>query len=195
MELEKDSEEKIKKIVLEKIGTGGRGEWDVPHTLCSVKWMKRLIGENEGNERVLIPTMYFHDSCYPDYKAGYSYEESRKMKEEHAKRGAKFAKKTLEKIGGFSQEELEEIYRLVSIHDIHDDIKKDDLNRQLVFEADGLAQLDWEECPPNFDKENCLKWVKKYFEVERPIELWRTELGKKSIQKLKIKAKAYWVNI
>lgn len=190
MKLEKELEEKIKSSVLEKIGNGGRQEWDIPHTLCSVKWIKRLLEKNEGNEKILVPVMYFHDSCYPSNKAGYSFEKSQEMKESHAERGADFSREILNKIGGFSQEEIGEIYRLVKNHDIHNNIE--DNNRQLVFEADGLAQLDWEDCPPNFNKENCLKWMKKYFEVERPLEYWKTKLGKESIQSLRKKGDAYW---
>jgi hypothetical protein len=152
--------------------------------------MKGLFEKSGGDGKVLIPAMYFHDSCYPSNEAGYSYEKSQEMKAMHAERGANFSHKTLNKIGGFSQGEIEEIYRLVKNHDIHNNIE--DNNRQLVFEADGLAQLDWEDCPPNFDKENCLKWIKKYFEIERPLEYWKTKLGKESIQNLRKKADIYW---
>jgi HD superfamily phosphodiesterase len=188
--LKKETEQGIKKAVLDNIGDGGRGDWDIPHTLCTVKWMKKLIEENGGEERVLVPAMYFHDSCYPTQKAGYSFEESQKMKKMHAKRGADFAREVIGRIRGFSQEEITEIYRLVKNHDIHNNIS--DHNRQLVFEADGLAQLDWQDCPPNFDRENCLRWIQKYFEVERPMELWKTELGRKTIQALKKKTIEYW---
>lgn len=190
MKIKKELEEKIKKAVLEKIGNGGRQGWDIQHTLCAVKWMKALIKENKGDEKVLISAVYFHDSCYPSYKAGYSFEKSQEMKIMHAKRGADFSKKVLGKIKEFSKEEIEEVYRLVKNHDIHNNIN--DNNRQLVFEADGLAQLDWSDCPPNFDKENCLKWLKKYFEKERPLKYWKTKLGKTNIQKLRKKANNYW---
>lgn len=190
MKLKKDLEDKIKKAVLEKIGNGGRRGWDIPHILCAVKWVKKLIQKNGGDEKVLIPAMYFHDSCYPSSEAGYNYEKSMDMKKMHAKRGADFSKVILNKIGSFSREEIKEIYRLVKNHDIHDNIK--DNSRQLVFEADGLAQLDWKDCPPNFDKENCLKWIKKYFEIERPLKRWKTKFGKRTVQKLRVKANNYW---
>jgi hypothetical protein len=190
MKLDSSTEEKIKKIVVEKIGKGGRQDWDIPHTLCSVKWMKKLIFENGGNDKILVTAMYFHDTCYGEHKRGYDYEKSQEMKSMHARNGAEFARKSLNELVNFTQKEINEVCRLVGNHDNHDDIQ--DENRQLVFEADGLAQIDWEDCPPNFDKDNCLKWLDKYFSVERPLSKWKTNLGKKSLQELQRKIKNYW---
>ena len=194
MKLEKEIEEKIKEAVLNKIGDGGRPDWDIPHTLCAVKWMKKLIDETGADERVLVPAIYFHDTGYPNLRRNYSYEEVMFAKKMHAKRGAEFSRNVLETTSGFSEVEMREICRLVENHDVHSNILDNDLNRQLIFEADGLAQLDWENCPPNFDKENCLKWIKEYFEVERPLKYWRTGLGKRKIQEMRKKADIYWEN-
>ena len=156
--------------------------------------MKRLVDETGADERILVPAIYFHDTGYPNLRKNYSYEEVVAAKKMHAKQGAEFSREALEGLGGFSEVEIREVFRLVENHDVHNNLSDDDLNRQLIFEADGLAQLDWESCPPNFDKENCLKWIKKYFEIERPFKYWKTELGRKNIQEMKDKADVYWEN-
>jgi len=191
MKLEKTLEEKIKEEVV-RLLEKGKPDWDIPHTLSAVKWMKKLVDEGGADEKILVTAIYFHDTGYPELEKNYSFEESMAAKKMHAARGAKFARDFMEKSDEFSKEEIEEICRLIENHDVHDNILENDLNRQLIFEADGLAQLDWEDCPPNFDKENCLKWIEKYFEVERPMNLWKTDLGLKNIVELREKAEVYW---
>lgn len=193
MKLEEGSEEKIKEEVVSLLEKG-KPDWDIPHTLSAVKWMKKIVRETGADEKILVTAIYFHDTGYPELEKEYSFEESIIAKKNHAKRGAIFARNFLETLSEFSEEDIVEICRLVENHDVHDNIGENDLNRQLIFEADGLAQLDWEACPPNFDKENCLKWIKKYFEVERPLKFWKTDLGLRNIVELKKRAEAYWDN-
>lgn len=192
MKLSKRLEENIKEEVLKIIGKSGRPDWDIPHTLDSVNWMKKLVKAEGGNEKILVTTMYFHDCAYPKMKKGYSYDEISKIKREfdHAGEGAKKAKKILNKIGGYSDRETEKIAHLVENHNFHHNLDSHD--RQLVFEADGLAQINWRECPPNFDKENCSKWMKKYLNIERPIHYWKTKTGRKYFKQLIKKNETYW---
>lgn len=191
MKLSKKQESRVKKEVLRMLKKG-RPDWDLPHTLDSVRWMKALVKKEGGNEKILVTAMYFHDVGYTSLPKGYSYEDVAKVKKErnHAKVGARMAGVILEKIGGYTDREIEKIMYLVKNHSSHDNLKTKD--RQLVFEADGLAQINWHRVPPNFDKKNCLKWMKKYLNVERPMERWKTKTGKKYFSQLLKKSETYW---
>jgi hypothetical protein len=191
MKLSKKLEEKVRNEVSKSLKKG-RPDWDLPHTLDSVKWMKKLIKKEGGNEKILVTTMYFHDVGYYSLPKGYSYEDITRVKKErdHAKVGARMAGVILEKIGGFADSEIEKVMYLVARHSCHDNL--DSHERQLVFEADGLAQINWYKVPPNFDKKNCLKWMKKYLNVERPLGRWKTKTGRKYFQQLLKKTETYW---
>jgi len=75
MKLDKALEEKVKQRA-KAILVECRPNWDWPHTLASVYWMRELIRENGADERILIPAMYFHDTGYFGVldTTGYSYE-------------------------------------------------------------------------------------------------------------------------
>lgn len=64
MKLDKGKEEEIKAIAIRHLKEG-KPEWDVPHTLASVDWMRKLIEREGGNEKVLVTAMYLHDIGYP----------------------------------------------------------------------------------------------------------------------------------
>jgi hypothetical protein len=151
--------------------------------------MKELIKHEGGDEKILVPTMYLHDTGYPILKNGYTYEESIRSKKMHAKRGAANAKRVISAIEGFSQTELDKIIYLIANHDKHEGLET--LDRKLVFEADGLAQIDWENVKPNFDKKNRVKFLEKYFAEERGADRWHTETGKKYLKILLKKAEEY----
>lgn len=188
MKLDSCLEQKIKQEAI-KFLEKGRSNWDIPHTLATVRWMKLLVADMEVDEKILVTTMYFHDTGYPILKKGYSYDDAIAAKKTHADLGAKNAKKVLEKLGDFSKEEVARVVYLIENHDKHDNITE--LDRQLVFEADGLGQIDCENVDPSFDKDNYLKLLEKYFNIERPAERWKTAIGKKYYQELLIKAYQY----
>jgi len=141
MKLEPDLEQKIArkaKTILEKC----RPNWDWPHTLTAVYWMKQLISENGGNERILIPAIYFHDVGYFGLlKAGYSYRQLRKYKPLHMERGPEIVRQELADLD-FTKEEIDEIAHLVAVHDLID--RKKSSIEQMVFEADCLGMIDRE---------------------------------------------------
>jgi HD superfamily phosphodiesterase len=60
MKLDKETEGKLKAEALKYLEKGKPG-WDIPHTLASVYWMKRLIEKEGGDERILVTAMYLHD--------------------------------------------------------------------------------------------------------------------------------------
>jgi len=180
-------EESIKKEALKYLANG-RGDWDIRHTLTAVKWMKRLADGEGGNEKILIPTMYFHDTGYEKLPYDYSHPECLEAKASHAVQSAKIAEKYLRNLDYFSDAETNEIVRLVLNHDIHDNIS--DLDRQLVFEADGLGQIDWYHCKPSYDKHNTELFMNTTFSKER-IPGFRTKTGKTYLETLLPLTKQY----
>lgn len=188
MKLNQKIEEEIKKQAC-KFYEKGRPQWDIPHVICAVKWMRKLITAESGNERILIPAIYLHDIGYPKLRKGYEYDEVMEAKLSHAEIGAKNAKKILKKLN-FTPEEINRIAYLIANHDKHNKITEHD--RQLVFEADGLAQIDWRDCPPSFDKKNTIIWLDRHYKKRR--QYMKTKTGKKAMTKLEKEAKEYIKN-
>jgi hypothetical protein len=187
MKLSSAIESKIKTQALELLAKG-RTDWDPRHTLCAVDWMRKLIEAEGGDEKVLIPAIYFHDTGYEELRKGYEYEEVLAAKPGHAELGAMNAKKFLPKLKYFKPEEIERIVYLIANHDKHDNITEPD--RQMIFEADGLAQIDWYNCPPNFDKKNCQKFLTGYLKTER-IPYLKLKYGKRVFKELLKKTREY----
>jgi len=186
MRLDAETEEKLKSEAVAYL-KDGKPDWDIPHTLLTVHWMRELIDAEGGDERILVSTMYLHDIGYPKLKKGYTFDDLMKSKQSHDEIGAKPAKPILEKLG-YPEAEVKEITTLIGHH-----YKKDRLdshNAQLVLEADGLAKIDWEHIPPNFDKENSLKYL-EYFKG-RNLPKFKTETGKRFLKDLLAKSESYW---
>jgi hypothetical protein len=160
MKLDKKIENKIKKQAL-KLLSVGRTNWDQRHTLCAVKWMKKLIKLEGGNERTLIPAIYFHDTGYEKLPLHYNHKQCLAAKPNHAEVGAKNATKFLPTLKYFTAEEIKRIAYLVINHDIHHNIKTKD--RQLILEADGLSSIDFYSCKPSYDKKNIIIFLNTSF--------------------------------
>jgi epoxide hydrolase-like predicted phosphatase len=185
--LDKELEEKLKNEVLEPLEQS-KPDWNVPHTLACVYWMRKLIDEEGGNERILVPVMYLHDIGYENLKKGYNYDEMMESRETHEEKGAKKAEEILNRVGGFSDEEINEIVDLIRYHDTLERI--DSFNRQLVMEADSLGAIDWERATPSFDKENWYIFFEDFKKTRVP--LFKTKTGKKFLRILLEKAERYW---
>lgn len=185
MKLNRKLEEQIKFEAIKHL-KDGKPDWDIPHTLASVKWMKKLIKEEGGNERILITAMYLHDIGYPKLKKGYDFDDLIKSKKNHAERGAEKAEKILRKLK-FTPSEIKEIINLILNH--YKKEKTDTHDRLLIIEADGLAKIDWKNVAPNFDKKNCLKYL-AYFK-KRTAPKFKTKTGKKFLKKLLNEADNY----
>ncbi|HOZ55916.1 MAG TPA: hypothetical protein PLH29_01680 [bacterium] len=189
MMLNKKTEERIKKEAYKFIHKGGRNGWDDVHTLCAAKWMKKLIAKEGGDQRILIPAIYFHDTGYPNLGKRYSYNQVMKAKLNHARIAGKNVRKVLPKLG-FCKEEINRISYLVENHDKHNNIKEKD--RQLVFEADGLAQIDWRQVKPTFSKEDTIRFLKEYYKERK--KYMKTKTGKKYLKELMRATKIYLKN-
>ena len=177
----------IKDEVIKLLSTG-RTDWDVRHTFKAVDWIKILIEKEGGNERTIVPAMYFHDTGYEELKKGYGHDEVMAKKYGHAARSYENAKMFLPTLNYFTPKEIERICYLILNHDIHNNVTEAD--RQLILEADGLGQIDWYNCKPSYDKENCLKFLNTTFKDDR-INYVKTETGKKYYAELLEKAYEY----
>ena len=186
MKLDKKIENKIKQQAL-KLLESGRTNWDQRHTLCAVKWLKRLLELEGGDERILIPAIYFHDTGYEKMPLSYGHKQVMSAKPNHALQGAENVKQFFPALNYFTLKEINRIAYLVKNHDKHSHIIEKD--RQLVFEADGFAQIDWYNCQPGYDKKNTLLFFTTYFK-KRKLYI-KTKSGKKILKQLLIKANKY----
>lgn len=185
MKLNAETENRIKAEAIKHLKKG-KPDWDIPHTLDSVNWMRKLIEKEGGNERILVTAMYLHDIGYPKMKKGYNFNDLIRSKKLHAETGAEKAEKIVRKLG-YSEPEIKEIVVLVRSHYNKENI--DTPNKQLVIEADGLAKIDWGNVKPNFDKKNCLMYL-EYFRC-RTVPKFKTKTGKKFLKQLLQKAEQY----
>lgn len=174
-------EERIKEIAL-NYAEQGRPDRDVLHVPAVVFYMKKLIAAEGGDERVLVPAAWLHDIGYAGLlEEGYSNEDNEAVKDTHMEAGARMARKDLSEIDTFSAEEIDEICRLISIHDNLEAIQ--DFNAQMLFEADSLGQIDVDKVPPNFSKEEVESWLETDFKARR-VPRFKTETGKELLDAL-----------
>ena len=186
MKLDKKIEAKIKREAL-KLLKSGRTNWDARHTLCAVKWIKKLIKLEGGDERILIPAIYLHDTGYKELPLGYNHHQCLTAKVSHARRSAENVKIFFPKLNYFTPKEISRIAYLAANHDKHNHIRAEDL--QLIFEADGFAQIDWYDCRPSYDKKNCAHFLKTTFKHRK--KYIKTKSGKKILKQLLAKTEKY----
>lgn len=186
MKLDKKIEAKIKREAL-KLLKNGRANWDRRHTLCAVKWIKKISKLENGDEKILIPAVYFHDTGYEKLPLGYNHKQCLAAKPDHARQSAKNVKEIFPKLNYFSPKEINRIADLVIGHDKHSLIRKKD--QQLVFEADGFAQIDWYNCYPSYDKANTELFLTTTF--KNRMKYIKTKAGQKILKRLLTKAQKY----
>jgi len=188
MELTQEVENKIKGIALGYMEKS-RPDWNVPHFYTAAFYMKVLIKNEGGSPKVLLPAIYLHDIGYAGLLSkGYTYNDNQKVKKDHMIIGADISKQILNEVGSFTDDEISQIIRLISIHDNLAEIKGHEA--QLVFEADSLAQIDFDKVKPNFDKESYFKWL-DYFKEKR-VPLFKTKTGRDFLKSLLLKAEYYY---
>ncbi len=189
-EIENLLREKVVKI-LKKDET----RWTLEHTLRVVYWVKKLIREEGGNERILIPSAYLHDIGYTETDIG-KREKMDKVyskKLEHMKLGDKICRKILSEFNHyFTKEEIEKICSYVRKHDLpeFENIKIDDYDFQLLIEADSLGGID-PSLKPTYLREDLKRYLRR-FEMVR-IPLFKTETGKRYLRKIYPKTLSKWL--
>ena len=170
----------------------GRGSWDKPHTEATVDWLKQLIQAEGGNERILVPAAWLHDIGYnlSEIKS-LDYDGVLKIKEQHAQLGADEARKILSELGDFTAEEIEEISRLILIHDELEQLsEKANDNVIRLVEADSLGMIDDRVNPKysNFSQADIQRFLETEFLPQR-LPLFRSELAKQKAGELSEKLK------
>lgn len=166
----------------------GRSNFDAPHTLEVVGWIKKIMTEHPElnlDQDVLIIAAYAHDWGYSGLFEGKDRLNSTdvtNMKPLHMEIGAK---KTVELLRNeifsfLSDKQRERIVHLVFMHDkIHDLTDTD----ELVFaEADILSGLDVENVKPTFDPESNRKFMESV--ARRRIPRFVTDFSKKEVERL-----------
>ena len=187
----------VEKLLREKVVSilEGRSEWVLQHTLRVVYWVKILIREEGGDERILIPAAYLHDIGYVAAGEGKreTMAEVYSVKRTHMRLGAKICREILSELNYyFSEEEIEKICSYVGKHDLPEleGVEIDDHNFQLLIEADSLGAID-PSLKPTFPREDIKKYL-AYFEKVK-IPLFKTKTGKKYLKKIYPKTLSKWL--
>ncbi|HNV96931.1 MAG TPA: HD domain-containing protein [bacterium] len=184
----KNNFKQLKKEVL-NILQNGRPDWDIPHTLTSVYYIKKLLKKEGGNAKILITTMYLHDIGYSWVRRDLNKRDNViKSKLDHMKNGVIFGRQILDKLN-YADDEKKQILHLIGIHDNLNDIF--DTNKQLVFEADSLAQIDTKRAKSNLNNEDRIKFINGFEEKRLP--KFKTKTGIKLVGKLFKRAKKFYL--
>ena len=172
--MDKSLEKELKKEVLKYLEKG-RPNWDAPHSLAVVHWMKELLETESGDSRVLIPAAYLHDIGYADMfdVSNYNDQGVHDMRDKHMQAGVDYSKKILNKVGGFEKHEIKRILHLVGMHDYLDEIVESD--EQILFEADSLGQIDVDRVKSTWGDKDYKKFINHYKQNRAP--RFKTETG------------------
>jgi len=165
-------ENRVESLVKDRIQKYGRSNFDYPHVKAVVNWAK-IVGELENlpskDREILTAAAWGHDE-------GYDFSEAkdeagklaavREQKKKHMKVGAEIAKDWYEKehilSEAFSNEEWEEVTKLISQHDEWDRIETGNHHRLLpyIVAADTLGQIDLRGgVKPSFSKKDIRKYL------------------------------------
>jgi hypothetical protein len=135
----------------------GRPDFDKPHTLAVVHWIKHILNHEPAlNFKVLVTAAYAHDWGY----IGLFDDGVTDMRDIHTKKqlhmevGAKKIEVLLQhKLSDqYSQEEISRIKHLVYMHDRVEALADDD--EIALMEADTLGALDSDLVKPTFSKKD-----------------------------------------
>jgi len=187
MKLQSGTENQIKKQALALLESG-RPDFDAPHTLAAVYWMKQLLKTEKSNEKILVTAAYLHDIGYSRMGIVNDWQAVHNAKKDHMEHGVKLAAPILEK-SGFSKSEKMDVLRLIGVHDKLEALSTPD--EYLLFEADSLGQIDISRVCSNFDFAGRKKFIGS-FEKKR-LPRFRTKTGKKFAAILFPKAKSFYL--
>ena len=164
----------------------GRPNFDKPHTIAVVYWLKQIIKHSPElnlNETVLLIAAYAHDWGYADMfsqKQQLQYGDVRNAKDEHMKLGASKLRKLLsDKFFSFlTNKQKNRCIHLVRVHDILSDLK--DTDELVLMEADTLGGLDTNFVKPTFDFKSNEKYIRGV--KDKRVPKFITEFGKKAVK-------------
>jgi hypothetical protein len=140
--MNKAIENSIKDTVKPLLEKGRNGDWG--HTLRVVEYGRYLLEHEEGDEEIVIPTLYLHDIGwsiinFDDFRHA-SPERKRKTMSLslHMKQGAVLAKKILDDFE-YDPQKITTIISIIAIHDEPDKVfAMKDSSATLIVEADRM---------------------------------------------------------
>lgn len=178
MELKGFNEKKIQERVI-AILSSGRPDWDIPHTLATVYWMKELLAGEGGDGSVLICAAYLHDIGYSQVEFANNWDGIHQAKNDHMAKGAAMAAGLIKDFP-LTEGQQKEIVHLVEVHDKLDMLSTK--NEILLFEADSLGQIDNERAKSTFKGKDLEKFL--YLFKQRRMPRFATASGKKFLAHL-----------
>jgi len=173
---------------------GRGGDWG--HTLRVVEYGRYLLEHEEGDEEIVIPTLYLHDIGwsainFDDFKHA-SPERKRKTMSLslHMNQGAALAKRILDDLG-YDQRKITTVISIIAIHDEPDKVfAMENPSATLVVESDRMDRYG----PKSINRfkamfgENYLtgdQWKIAAARLGEGLELWfKTKTGKALAHKL-----------
>jgi len=192
--MDKAVENSIKNIVKPLLEKGRNGDWG--HTLRVVEYGRYLLQHEEGEEEIVIPTLYLHDIGWSsvnidDFRQG-SPGSKRKTTSlsQHMKQGAVLAKRILDDLG-YDPRKINTIISIIAIHDEPDKVfAMENPSATLIVEADRMDRYGPKSINrfqamfgENYLTGDHLKQRENY--LREGIELWfRTKTGKTLAEKL-----------
>ena len=182
---------KLENYLKEKIFTDlekGRPNWDKPHTIAVVTWLKQILANTPNlnlDNTVLLIAAYAHDWGYSqiystDNLTNYGQVQNAKLI--HMDLGANKVKTLLNKkfFGFLSESQKERVVHLVQVHDRLDRLSHPD--ELILMEADTLGALDVSLVKPTFDYQSNLKYIDEV--RKNRISKFITNYSKKTVEKL-----------
>ncbi len=179
---------KIEKFLINEIFPDlerGRANFDKPHTVAVVYWLKQILKRNSElnlDETVLLIAAYAHDWGYADLFAKgqkLKYDDVKNAKVTHMEVGAEKVNELLknEVFSSLTDKQKARCIHLVRVHDKLDNLK--DSDELVLMEADTLGGLDISRVEPTFNVESNNKYI---FEVKRRrVPRFITEFGKETV--------------
>lgn len=142
----------------------GRPNWDMPHTIAVVNYVKKIIKANPGlhlDVQVMVIAATAHDWGYSDlFEVGVPviYDEIAEKKDSHMKIGAL---KTEHLLAGpmFDYLTIDQKSRIVHLVSVHDQLRcLSDIDELILMEADTLGAADSTATRPTYTRSEDEKW-------------------------------------
>jgi len=140
--MNKAVEKSIRNAVKPLLEKGRNGDWG--HTLRVVEYGKYLLEHEEGDEEVVIPTLYLHDIGwsainFDDFRQASPEKKKKTMSLSlHMKHGAVLAEKILDDLG-YDPRKIKTITSIIAIHDEPDKVfSMGNSSATLIVEADRM---------------------------------------------------------
>lgn len=166
----------------------GRPDFDKPHTIAVVCWLKQILDHSQTlnlDETVLLIAAYAHDWGYVgmfNHGQKLQHDDVKNAKAEHMKLGAEKLEDLLgDKIFSFLTDvQKSRCVHLISVHDSLEELKDDD--ELVLMEADTLGALDVDFVKPTFDFESNDKYMRGV--RGKRVPKFITEFSKKNVEGL-----------